>query len=342
MLKFFDTFNLLNKNIQTLIRDVSSIKEDMAVLSANQTYAARALKTIIKPQVTPSPIPRVEFLAIPRSEIVCPACLEISVNWASAYPSNDSRFRMAIVLYCDACGTGHVPDADRLLEGYYQSEYAKKNRRDRSMPPEEYFHQEKPEPRFGRYFARAKAQAAALKEHGAIFDRVLDYGSGPGYFLFVSEAKRPFAVELDRESDKYLNYLGAKKLTLDDLGNHVMDVIVASHVVEHFSAQTLEPNLQSIVGALDKNGLLLVEVPQGGHSFALLDTKQDPHTLFFTPEGIHRALARQGLEIVAEYPRGSLEAPPHPNAIYRPDTKCAEFFASRKGGLTVIARKPSE
>jgi SAM-dependent methyltransferase len=260
------------------------------------------------------------------------------VDRVSAYPSQNDKFRMAVVFYCRHCGTGSVPGADDLLSGYYESEYANSNRKDRSMDPAEYFHQEYPEPGYGRYFARAKTQIAALQKHSAVFNRVLDYGSGPGYLLFESKAKQPFAVELDGQSDKYLEYLGATKLDPNNLGTETMDVIVASHVVEHFTHTNLDINLGSMANALAPGGLLLIEVPQGGHSFSILDTKQDPHTFFFTPEGIYRSIERQGIEILDAYPRGVKEVPAHPKAIYTPAPDNA-FFLTRKGGLTIIARK---
>lgn len=291
-----------------------------------------------KPQNVPISVPMVEFTRVSDIHLACPACSQKAISHASAYPSNESRFRMAIVLYCSRCGTGFVPDGDKILSGFYESEYANSNRRDRGMPPQEYFHISKPGPKMRRYFGRAKAQVTALAELGAKFDRVLDYGSGPGYFLFECAAKYPFAVELDGESDKYLEYLGAKKLDPANLDPNSMDVIVASHVVEHFTDQNLDENLNSMVDALSDEGLLLIEVPHGGHSYVRLGARQDPHTIFFTPEGIYKAVERTGVKIIKSYARSVEGAAKHTSQIYFPDMQ-NEFFSTMKGGLTIIAKK---
>jgi SAM-dependent methyltransferase len=318
----------------------NSEKAIIATIKALESNVGKRLVAIErKTAATPATkLPCVSFSRLPPNNYSCPTCLSSGIEHAAAYPSNNSKFRSAIVLYCAECGTGFVPDADSIIESYYKVEYATANRKDRDMPPEQYFNQTKPDPRYGRYFARASAQMKALTAHGANFDRVLDYGSGPGYFLYVSKAKQKFAVELDESSQKYLDYIGATRLSHNDLGHNAFDVILASHVVEHFTNTTLEENLTEMSNALSVGGHLLIEVPQGGHSFSVLETKQDPHTLFFTPEGIYRAIKRQGLTILDAYPRGVTEAPPHPSPIYSPGEE-NPFFTTRRGGLTVIAQK---
>lgn len=285
-----------------------------------------------------SKVPKVYFYQSDATHTPCPACNSKEVQWLSGYPSDNSRFRMAVIAYCSTCGTGHVIDADRLLKNYYTHEYANTNRKDRNMDPAAYFSQDPPAARYARYFARAKSQVATLARHGAGFDSVLDYGSGPGYFLYISQANEKFAVELDEESDKYLRYLGATKLDPNNMGRDRFDAILASHVVEHFTASTLDNNLINMASALKKGGLILIEVPQAGHSFAILDSGQDPHTLFFTPEGIYRAVECTGLTIVKAFAAGKAGALERDDAIYSPDPG-VEFFNTRRGRLTIVARK---
>ena len=293
------------------------------------------------PKPKSKPIPDVCFQKLPKNQLECPVCHSMGqLDWASAYPSDVKRFRMGVVYYCTGCGSGHVIDGDRLLENYYPNEYATSNRKDRHLNPKNYFENLYDLPKLKRYFNRAEAQISSLRSYGASFKRVLDYGSGPGYLLYTSKAKEPYAVEFDKESDKYLKYLGAIKLNPNELPENFFDVIVASHVVEHFTLTNLHINLINMVRALKKNsGLILVEVPQGGHSYLKLEARQDPHTLFFTPEGIYSAVKKANADIVAAYPRGIPEVEEHPHKIYTP-TLQDKFFKTRKGGLTVIAKRP--
>jgi 2-polyprenyl-3-methyl-5-hydroxy-6-metoxy-1,4-benzoquinol methylase len=295
-------------------------------------------KRLPPPKEPPYPTAPLLFSRLPQSTLSCPVCEANAIRHSAAYPSNVTKFRTAIIMYCSECGSGFTPDAGRILESYYEREYATANRKDRDMPAEEYFNQTSPETRYRHYFERAEAQVAALSKHGANFDRVLDYGSGPGYFLHVSKAAKKYAVELDEHSDKYLDFLGAERISSEMLHGREFDVIVASHVIEHFTAETLKPNVRAMADALTAGGLLLVEVPHGGHTFAALDSRQDPHTLFFSPEGIWRTVEAAGLSIVSAYPREKREVAPHPSPIYAPSPD-NDFFQTRCVGLTVIAKK---
>ena len=276
----------------------------------------------------------VRFSALPEGGPRCPACGSDRITHVSAYPSDEPLFRMAVVFWCGGCGSGHVPDADRLLGDYYTVDYATQNRRDRGIDPESYFTGPPESVTMERYFRRAESQVAALREHGAVFDRVLDFGSGPGYFLHSCDARARFAVELDEASAKYLDWLGATRLDGEALGRGVFDVILASHVVEHLTAESLAPTLDRLFAALRPGGRMLIEVPQGGHSYMKLLNRQDPHTLFFTPEGLLRAVERPDVVLLAAYQRAPGKGAVHPQAIYAP--KGDAFRTGRGGGLTVI------
>lgn len=287
---------------------------------------------------TPTPVrPRVPAAQFSRLPVGfhCPICSADEVRWASAYPGVDDRFRMAVVLYCEQCGSGHVPDADRILEDYYRDEYARMNRRDRDSDPAEYF---ATGPGVKLSFRRARTQVNMLKETGATFGTVLDYGSGPGYFLHEANPERPFAVELDEHSFHYLDHLGATRLDPTALGTDRFDVIVASHVIEHFTAATLDDSLAGMRAALKVNGRILVEVPQGGHTYLAIAHNQEPHTLFFTPHGLLDAVRRAGLEVLVAKARVRKPMPPRADPVFVPPSDSA-FDGVNGSGLTVIATR---
>ncbi|MGR3466838.1 MAG: methyltransferase domain-containing protein [Shimia sp.] len=278
---------------------------------------------------------------------ICPACGERSVTHESDYPSKVMPFANQIVLYCSACGTGHVYDSAPLLEGYYTVDYATKNRSDRGVSPKVYFteaHRAKTRS-IQNYYTRAQSQIELLCAHGGKLEHVLDYGSGPGYFLHSSKARHKYAYEPDELSRKYLDYLGVAQFrTLEELPKNRFDCIVASHSIEHLVPEELDETLVTLMHGLVPGGRFLIEVPQGGHSFLhLAGSRQDPHTLFFTPEGLHRAVARAGQEAGCEILFAKALAKPRiprrKEAVYTPSND--PFFNANRGRLTVICGKPA-
>lgn len=271
----------------------------------------------------------------------CPACLSSRVHYQSDYPSNVQPFVNMVVYYCTECGTGHVRGSGPVLKHYYERDYANLNRNDRDAEPEVYFSDQSrtTSKKISRYFARANRQIALLASNGGKFNRVLDYGSGPGYFLHLANPSSAFAFEPDIESKKYLDYINATHIAKEEhLNQYQFDIIVASHSIEHLPAEDLISTLKLLIARLTHDGLMLIEVPQGGHSFLLLSARQDPHTLFFTPQGISRAVEIAGGEILVCTVAGQTETPKLDFPIYSPNPN-NDFFNATEGGLTIVCRR---
>lgn len=287
--------------------------------------------------VPPLPSARINsFAKLPGAAGKCPICQEMTVSHVSPYPSDQAPFRVWVVYYCNSCGSGHVPNGTALIGDYYKTDYATQNRGDRDRDPAAYF--AKGAGKSSRYATRAQSQLKALRKHGAQFDRVLDYGSGPGYLLHHSGAQDLHAVELDEMSFKYLDYLGATRHAPDALPKSHFDVIVASHVVEHFGDADVVDLVSGMVAALRPAGRLLVEVPNAAISRWVLPNQHAPHTLFFTNEGLRSLMLRCGAELVTTFLRSKHTYVAQPNPVYKPDP--ADAFASDSGGgITVIVTR---
>ena len=272
----------------------------------------------------------------------CPACCGFSLSYQSDYPSNVPPFAERTVLYCTHCGLGHVPDSAQMLADYYRADYAETNRKDRDIDPETYFSKAHREtsPMMQRYYRRARNQVTRLKQHEGRFDRVLDFGSGPGYLLQSSDAREKHAFEPDLASAKYLDHIGARQYeTLESIPQGYFDIIVASHSIEHLVGEALQMTLRHLLGALRDGGLMLIEVPHGGHSYLHLEgARQDPHTLFFTPQALCEAVQQADGEIVFADAVAKPVIPRRETPIYRP--KGDGFFCVDRGSLTVICRRP--
>ncbi|MDJ0826015.1 MAG: class I SAM-dependent methyltransferase [Rhodobacter sp.] len=223
-----------------------------------------------------------------------------------------------------------------MLEHTFEGGFSDRLVGNRLVPPEDYF-SDRGMQENASGFARAASQAKALKKAGARLGRVLDYGSGPGYFLKVAAPETAFAIEPDPDSAKYLDYLGATRLDEDALDEMQFDAIVASHVIEHFTETDVVRRVGRMVAALAPDGRLLIEVPQGGHSRLHLTARDDPHTLFFTAAGLRALVERAGGQVVACFVRSKATHQVREDAIYRPDPNDS-FASTLGGGLTVIAR----
>lgn len=282
------------------------------------------------------------FKALPqKAEMACPACGLHEVAFESDYPSNVKPFAHAQVLYCAACGLGFVRDFGPTLEQFYRNDYAATNRKDRDEAPEVYFSDayRAQNPAIKRYFARSARQLKLLRAHKATMGSVLDFGSGPGYFIHTARPVHRFAFEPDEASRKYLDWLGVKVVpTLEQIRPRLYTAIVASHSIEHLVAEELQSTLSRLISGLRAGGRLLVEVPHGGHSYLhLRGARQDPHTLFFTPEALSRAITRAGGVILYEGALAKEEIPRRSNPIYHPAPDHA-FFCANRGSLVVICR----
>ena len=270
----------------------------------------------------------------------CPICQENSVAYFSSYPSEVEPFASTVVEYCTHCGSGYVPGAGALLDGYYETEYSRSNRRDRMMEPNLYFSEATREksPKLSRYFKRGTRQLDLLRDLGNPVERLLDFGSGPGYLLYLSNAKEIAAFEPDKDSEKYLSHINATQyVALQDLPRDHFDAVVSSHSMEHLPVGDLIATLRVLLAALKPDGHLLIEVPQGGLSHLKLSSRHDPHTIFFTNEGLQVAVKAAGGDIVFSKCFSPKKAKRRPDAIYTPEG--TDFIRYPGGALTVVVRR---
>ena len=290
----------------------------------------------------PEPAGRGELrFATGEERAAWPFCWRNATWSLAAYPAEPkSIFTGATTMWCGYCGSGYVPDADGLLDGYYACAYAESGRSDRFIEPERYFASLTETRSPTAYFAhRSLSHLLLLRRLGAVFDDVLDFGSGPGAFLHLSDARRKVAVEPDEYCAQHLAYIGAEVVNETDLAQESLDVIAASHVIEHLTTTTLHHTLARLYRALRVGGLILIEVPNGGLSHLILPGMHEPHALFFTPQGAERAFTRQHVRIEFKRPQGPADVGrPNKAAIYRPDPGDL-FRSTAHGSILMILRK---
>lgn len=255
------------------------------------------------------------------------------------YPSVHERFKGLYVLGCGACGVSWVPPGAVDLEAYYATTYASENRADRSEAPAAYFANIRSKK---QYYDRARRHAKYSLLLGRPIKRVLDLGSGPGYFLHALKEREPgieqsFAVEPDLASHKYLQHLGAEIVPWTEVASLApLDIVLSSHSLEHYWIDQLPAVLSSVAASLAEDGLFVFEVP----SADLLRTNwhyiHEPHTVFFSRDAIDCLLRSAGFQAVALIPLYDKRFPVRPDAVFTP-TAYPDLEAT--GGIVGIASR---
>lgn len=131
------------------------------------------------------------------------------------------------------------------------------------IAPEAYFAKlasAEPPPRLRRYASRARDELARLHQHVRRIGTMLDVGAGLGYALHLSAADEKFAIAPDLQSRKYLDHIGARLIDWAGTEPDRYDLILVSHVLEHFSPDDVRPRLDQLVRGRRPRGLLYTEV----------------------------------------------------------------------------------
>lgn len=137
---------------------------------------------------------------------------------------------------------------------------------------------------------------------------VLEIGSGSGAFLkSFSNLNKCTAYDptASKDSDNYLNVDLIKGLFDfdNDRKSFKYDVIIMRHVVEHLI--NAEKNLSSLIrnGVIDKNGLLILEVPNAEKTLseAKLTDFVHEHISYFTKESLKNCLLGSGYLVLDMY-----------------------------------------
>lgn len=298
-----------------------------------------------------SPMPRLDDLAKER----CPVCGPADAAGRSdlavcRYPAFRSPlFAGRLLCQCQSCGLAWIPGEEVDLDAFYRADYAKSFAQQRLFkgpfygPDNPLWLRPPSQP-----LKRARAHAAGLARFGP-FERVFDLGAGVGYFLNAIEAAEKHGMELDPYAARILTEeLGVQ---LSQIGEHTarFDLVMASHVLEHFTQTTLPVILTEIFAALKPGGHFFVEVPAGAlqlTDFALgkraPTQRLEPHTLFFSSYALHKLIRAAGFDIkeatVCGWSTAQIPAAER-DAVYggiEPKLAAAHGFI-----LTVLAERPT-
>lgn len=310
------------------------------------THKLQAERAALK-RIRTAPSPMVDIADLVRQR--CISCDSASDRIAVCrYPAYNSGFFAGLILArCTQCGLGWVPIPDLDLDGYYVNHYANEFRPERAYKGKFY---DQANPIWAREIHRprdrARRHAADVARFGP-FRRVLDIGAGEGIFLSTIEAEEKYAWELDSYSVQILQDELGVTLQRLEARTEFYDLIEASHVLEHFTFDTLPNILRDAFRALRPGGIFYIEVPIGAHQLDNLTAGQlperpalEPHTLFFSSYALNRLLVAAGFElietVVCPWTRAHMSRPDLDGVLHRAKRR------DKSMPLVVIARRPAQ
>jgi SAM-dependent methyltransferase len=155
------------------------------------------------------------------------------------------------------------------------------------------------------YLARAKALFELSMHHlNRIPTSIFEVGAGFGYNLLAFTDNFPRATVATDEPDQKL--AGSDNIKRDILRPGAYDVVLMSHVLEHFTnpIEMLERGLES----LTPGGVLVIEVPNDVPGVIPLNVDDEPHLLFLTEPTLKQILPGHVIETFAAGPPYRLQS----------------------------------
>jgi SAM-dependent methyltransferase len=138
---------------------------------------------------------------------------------------------------------------------------------------------------------------------------ILDIGSGYGDIFDIKKIMFPksrgYAFEIDNNSQRELSkkeIVVFKELFSVDKDyshlNNKFDVIIMSHVLEHYNSADIAQVLIKLAALLTSRGILFIEVPCDDMRSSIPYKDHAPHLSFFSVSSLNKALEAAGIEIL--------------------------------------------
>ncbi len=220
------------------------------------------------------------------SALQCPACNSLDVIKVQKYINISNCFKEMFVCKCKNCDLGYAfpfPQESELKKFY--SNYWDTGK----LVEKKYdLHQLQVKSRFEYLFKYLNKNL-----------KILDVGSGYGFIgdLVCSSVDYEIiydCVEVDLHAVETLK--GKKRVnqiynSIEEV-NSKYDLILLSHILEHFSSPISFIN--KISSLLKIEGKIFIEVPNSDYLFK---KKNEPHLLFFTPQSLKKLIEKSGFKI---------------------------------------------
>ncbi|MHA8087417.1 class I SAM-dependent methyltransferase [Aquirufa sp. Wall-65K1] len=229
----------------------------------------------------------------------CGSSNTLSRNYVDKFFDKTHLFNAHIVICCRDCGFGYsFPHLDeKVVYEFYKNVY-------RGVESPYYIN-------FDQLIPQGKDRASAQLQLGFKYLtgknkgnlKFLDIGPGDGSSFIAAkekEIKNSYAIELSKDCSNAYERL-FKVSTVESIEripkNLFFDIILSSHCFEHFYYEDLILYLEKLKLLINKDGVLVVEVPND--DFRIMKNYSDsPHFCFFSMESLKKLFTYCGYEIL--------------------------------------------
>ena len=199
------------------------------------------------------------------------------------------------VYRCEACNLSQVDTArvdDLALTEYYREDYRKVGSAGRLN-----------EATLQWYLKRGEALAELAQRHASQAVAIIfEVGAGFGYNLRAFGQRYPQAKLETDEISGVANDARAGAIAAGELGDGMHDIVILSHVLEHFS----DPRalLERVRQSLRPDGIVVIEVPNDVDGIERLNGPDEPHLIFFEEPTLRALLECTQMEILELFAAG--------------------------------------
>ncbi|MBX7457192.1 class I SAM-dependent methyltransferase [Qipengyuania sp. 1NDH17] len=199
------------------------------------------------------------------------------------------------VYRCEACNLSQVDTAkvdDAALTQYYREDYRKVGSAGRLNEATRQW-----------YLKRGEALAELARNHAVeSVVSIFEVGAGFGYNLRAFGQRYPGARLETDEISGVANEARAGAIAAGQLGDGRHDVVILSHVLEHFT----DPRalLERVWQGLRRGGIVVIEVPNDVDGIERFNGPDEPHLTFFEEPTLRALLGRTRFEIAELFPAG--------------------------------------
>lgn len=227
-------------------------------------------------------------------------------SFLSSHPDDKNIFSQLEILTCNNCNFSFAFPAinKEELKEFYKRDYSD------SRGPHGGFKKLKVYTWKYSFDARSLSQLMLAGQYIDLskVENFLDVGPsyGTSFRMFRKLGHNPncFAIEYDESKHKGLNRMNVNIIKPDNINmaldsiNKSFDIILMSHVLEHFDASDLVEIINNLKKALSDKGLLIIEVPNDKNNSNYLNGKNHiPHLSFFSIKSLKKLLIDNGFNI---------------------------------------------